>query len=191
MNMRILSSPFRFSSLAVLAFGASFVSAQGFSIAAGNVVLSGSAASTQYTVTGIPITGTVMINCTNATPIDPPIKTPYCNPGLPPHAIQVVAGQTLTGVIQFYASPVPLPASFVFWPVALLLGLTLRKRRRWMLLSTTINALVVAMAISGCGGNSNGLPPGTYPFTVSAVNSAASGQGPSYLAQTTVTVKVP
>jgi hypothetical protein len=72
-----------------------------FSIAATNVTMPASGnGSTQYTVSGIPITGTLTVSCQYSGPATE-ANLPTCTYG-PVHAPeQVKAGQTLTGTILF------------------------------------------------------------------------------------------
>ena len=73
----------------------------------------------------------------------------------------------------------------------IMIGFAALRRRRW-LTAITFAAIAAGLApLSSCGGTSSGMTLGTYQFTVSAVNNPAAGGSTSYLAQTTVTVKVP
>jgi hypothetical protein len=184
MIVRILSG-----SLALLLLAVFPASGQTFAITATNVVMPRTGSGTsQYTVSNVPETGTLTISCTNAAPIDPSTKVPFCYAG-PPHAIPVVAGQTVTGTISFYPYPVPLPATATM-AAALMIGVVMRRKRRWLVAVIISAALAGTMALSGCGGSSNGMTPGTYQFTVSAVNAPAVGTGPDELSTTVVSVKV-
>lgn len=190
MNARFPSGPSWFLLLALFAFTSSVAAAQAFSITAANVTMppSGSANS-QYTINNIPVAGTILIGCVHTSPISPGVKAPVCYTGLP-HATPVVAGQTLTGAIQFMPFAVPLPGILLI-PITLLTAVTLRRHPPRKLATLAIVSLVAANALGACGGNSSGLTPGNYQFTVSASNNPAAGEGPSYTTQTTVTVKVP
>jgi hypothetical protein len=155
-----------------------------FAITATNVTMpsTGNGLS-QYTVTGIPGTGTIGIVCQySGTATE--AKLPIC-PMTPPVAFQVVAGQTLTGPIAFYpyGAAIPaglrraphrsgyLPATGLALAGALMLGFGLRRRAwRWLTLTILAAGTLAGLAgISACGSNSgNGMTPGTYPYTVSA-----------------------
>lgn len=182
MNLRILSGTLTLLTLAVYP-----ASGQTYAITASNVVMSTTGTATsRYTVASVPLTGTLTISCTNAGTMETSMRVPICYTG-PPHAVQVVAGQTVTGAVSFYPYPVPQPAIAIIG-AGLLVGLMMR-RRRWLTAVVLAAALAGSTALSGCGGSSSGLAPGTYQFTVTAVN-APAGTGSPSLVTTVVSVKV-
>ena len=165
-----------------------------FAITAANATLSmNGTGSSQFLVTGIPMTGTMTIQCAFMGSTAIALKVPVC-PMTPPVAYPVNAGGTLNGVITFYPPGGPIPASA---PVAgaalagvLLLGLSFRRKgRSWLALVMLCVAFLAG--ISACGGSSNGMPPGTYPYRITAsnVNPLTNMTGQSV--STTINVTVP
>ena len=72
----------------------------------------------------------------------------------------------------------------------LLLGLGFRRRgRSWLALAVLCVAFLAGM--TACGGSSNGMTPGTYPYTITAVNNATSTTPLSVMVNTTINVTVP
>jgi len=177
--------------------------APAFTIAATNVTMPMTGpGSTQYTVTAIPLTGTVYVSC-QYTGTETGLKLPDCNYG-PPHApTSVTAGQTVQGTILFYPYGPAVPAGLRRTRTAPWAGLTLavalfycmglrRRARGWLALSLLAAATFAGLAgITSCGGNPNAMTPGTYQFTISADNesdgNAPLGQG----VNTTISVTVP
>jgi hypothetical protein len=175
-----------------------------FAVTATNVTMPSTGnGSSQYTVTAIPSTGTLVVTCQYAGATTT-AKIPNCSYG-PLVAIPVTAGQTVTGTVYFYPynSVVPLgqhrtrpgtshvPAGGLALAGALLLGLGFRRRGwRWLSLCVFAAGALSVAGITACG-NSNGMTPGTYPYTISADNEANPmtplGQGVS----TTIYVTVP
>jgi Ni,Fe-hydrogenase I small subunit len=177
-----------------------------FAITATNVTMptTGNGVS-QFEITGIPGDGTLGMSCRySGTEIV--VKIPVC-PMTPPVLYTVTAGQTLTGSIAFYPYGAPIPASLHKMPhrschlpadaLALagvsMLGFGLRRRaRRWLASALiAVGTLAVTAGINACGGNSNAMTTGTYPYTIAA-NWTASG--PAILssqANTTINVTVP
>lgn len=166
-----------------------------FAITATSVTMSPSSNPvSQFTVTGIPLTGTLTIGCAFSGAASMASKAPIC-PMTPPRApYQVNAGGTVQGVIAFYPPGGPIPASA---PVAgaalaavLLLGLGFRRRSRsWLALVVLCVAFLAGM--TACGGSSNGMTPGMYPYTITAVNNATSTTPLSVMVNTTINVTVP
>jgi hypothetical protein len=174
--------------------------AAGFAIAATNVTMpsSGDGVS-QFTITSIPLTGTIALSCGySGTLIG--AKLPVC-PMTPPVAFQVNANGTLTGGIDFYPYGVAVPAglrmgrgraSGLALAGVLMVGLGFRRRRWGRLMALMLMSVACVAGFSACGVSvSNGMTPGTYPYTISAVNEPASGAAPAQLATTTITVTVP
>jgi hypothetical protein len=160
--------------------------AQAYSISATPVNgASGATEQVQYTVSNIPIAGTLTVNCqySGSSTFQEQAKLPVCGVG-PLVGFTVSAGQTLSGTIGLTPWGAPLPASFkgrrgkrsaegaAGWMLAgaLLLGLGLRRRtRRWQTLAGMAAAgLLISFGVSACGGSSNGPMPGVYVYTVTA-----------------------
>lgn len=153
-----------------------------------------------YTVTAIPLTGTLAISCQYSGPATT-AKIPLCFQATAP--APVTAGQTVKGAIGLFPPNGPLPASLhrtnhAPWAGLALAGMLIagaglrRTARSWLALILIAGALLAGLAaISACGGSTNGMTPGTYQYTISADNEANPmtplGQGVS----TTVTVTVP
>jgi hypothetical protein len=186
--------------------GTSALAATPFAITATNVTMPSTGnGSSQYTVTGIPGTGTMAFGCQySGTATE--AKIPIC-PMTPPVLYQVVAGQTLTGTVSFYPYGVAIPAALRKAPHrsghlpaaglalagALLLGFGFpRRASRWLVLSIlAVGAFAGLVGISTCGGSGNGMTPGTYPYIISA---QWESSGPAILGNqttTTITVTVP
>jgi hypothetical protein len=166
-----------------------------FAITATSVTMSpGSNPVSQFTVTGIPMTGTLTIGCAFSGAASMASKAPIC-PMTPPRApYQVNAGGTVQGAIAFYPPGGPIPAAA---PVAgaalagvLLLGLGFRRRGRTPLVLVALCVALLA-GMTACGGSSNGMTPGTYPFTISASNESGSTTPLGQLVSTTINITVP
>jgi hypothetical protein len=158
--------------------------------------LSGSGSS-QYTVSGIPMTGDLTVTCQYAsTPTE--ARIPDCSYG-PLVEIPVTAGQKVTGSITFYpyGAAVPLtqrrmghaPAAGLALSGGLLLGLSLR-RRAWRRLGLAMLALGVLAGVSGCVANPSTMTPGSYQYTITAANGNPLN-GLVAGASTTISVTVP
>lgn len=178
--------------------------ASAYTIAATNVTMPMSGpGSTQYTVTAIPMTGTLYVSCQYAG-TGTGLKIPDCNYGPVRAPTPVNAGQTVKGTIFFYpygpAVPVGLhrsghaPWAGLALGGALLLGFFGRRRRTRNLLALAVLAVGTIAGLAGitaCGGNPNAMTPGTYQYTLTADNEASGntplGQGVS----TTILVTVP
>ncbi|HEV2214036.1 MAG TPA: hypothetical protein VGR64_02025 [Terracidiphilus sp.] len=187
----------------ILGFSCVRAQAAGFAITATNVSMPMSGlGSSQYTVTSIPLTGTLTVTCQFAGAATQ-ARIPTCSYG-PIMATPVNAGQTVTGTVYFYpyGSVVPLglrqtgkaSAAGLAIAGALLFCLGLRRRARgWLaLMVVAVGSLAGLAGICACGGSvSNGMTPGSYPYTISAVNEPASGAAPAQLASTTINVTVP
>jgi hypothetical protein len=157
---------------------------------------------TQYTVTGIPMTGTLSVTCQYAgTETD--LKIPICTYG-PVHSLApVTAGQMVTGTISFYPYGSAIPAGMHRPRRSLVGGLALmgalcagfawrRRARRWFTVMVAATALVGLAAVNACaGGSLSSTTPATYQYTISADNESS---GPTLLGQgvsTTISVTVP
>jgi hypothetical protein len=176
-----------------------------FTITASNVTMPSSGNGySQYSVTNIPVTGTMSIS-TSYAGTETQAKMPTCA-NTPPVVYQVKAGGTLSGTIACYPYGAGIPASLpqgrrssraaaagLAFAGALLFGLGLRRRMRCWLVMTVLAAGTLAglAGIGACGGSSNGMTPGTYPYTFMATNSPTSGLGPVWEATTTINVTVP
>jgi hypothetical protein len=179
-----------------------------FTLAASNVTMSsntssgtGSSSFTLASVNGY--AGTVGINCSAPTP-PAGVKVPVCDFGGPayPYIETLAANQTATGTIAFRNSlpacnpcPVSLPrprnhglAPDLALAGALLFGFGLRRRAvRWFTaILLALGAFTVLAGISACGGNSNAVTPGTYAYTITALD-MSSGQ----FTTTSINVTVP
>ncbi len=162
-----------------------------YAITATNVVMSASGVGlSQFTVTAIPVTGTLTVSC-NYMGSSMMAKVPVC-PMTPPVAYTVTAGGTMTGTIRFSsptgAMPASKPVSGAALAAVLLLGL---RRRRRFLAGLMVLLATGLVGITACGGSSNAMTPGTYPYSIAAVNSPAAGLGPSVATSTTIQVTVP
>ncbi len=166
-----------------------------FAIAATDVTMtrSGTAIS-QFTITGIPLDGTIYLRCAYAGNTAMEKMVPIC-PMTPPRLYTVTAGGTLQGPITFYpptnvAIPASAPVAGAALAAVLLLGLGFRRRCRGCL---ALLALCVAClaGMTACGGSNNGMTPGTYPYTITAVNNATSTTPLSVMVNTTINVTVP
>jgi hypothetical protein len=171
-----------------------------FTIAASNVTMPASGnGSSQYTVSQIPLTGFMNVNCAYSGPTTD-AKIPTCSYG-PIHVQSVTAGQTVTGTMLFYPYGVAVPLSTPHSRHApaglalaggLLLGFGLwRRPRRWLQLAVlSVAALAALASLSACTGSFNNMTPGTYQYTLTAedgatVNNLVAG------ATTTIDVTVP
>jgi hypothetical protein len=202
----------------LLAFTAAYsgrnalASAPSFTITATNVTMSSNAASgtgsTSITLTSVNgYAGTVGIICSGPTESGAS-NLPICNLGGPAYVAfeTLTANQTASGTVAFYNShppcnpcPVNLPRRAGHrLPVGLALAGALvfgfgfqRKAPRWLvLILVTVGSLAGLAGISACGGNSanNVVTPGTYTYTLSAVD---MNTPPSASVTTSVTVTVP
>lgn len=167
-----------------------------FNITASDVTMphSGAAAS-QFVITGIPVTGTIVLSCGYSGSLALG-GLPIC-PMTPPRAYSVTGGGTLQGSISFYPPGYAIPASEPVTGVALggallcLFGF-MRRRRDWMRAMFLSLAGFAAMStFSACASPGNAMPKGTFPYTITAVNNPAAGNGPAYQATTIVKVTVP
>ena len=155
-------------------------------------------------------TGTVTVNCvaptvpagvrvpycvipTNATNCNPPPAPPLAPP--PPNVCTLTANQVFTGSFSLVGNTATVPAGFgvshnpaiaIFFIVALLSGLTLRRRSaRRLTLPLFLVVLAGLSCTTGCGNVPSGFTPGTYTYVVSATQSPV----PLYLgANATVTI---
>lgn len=170
--------------------------------------------SSEFTLSGIPGNGTVVIGCVYSGPISTlsTDKIPFCVSGasgaaVPVQEIPVTAGETLTGTVTFYpfgtviplamnrapSRSGPLPAAGLALAGALMLGFGLRRgRRRWLALAViAVGALAGVSAISGCGGLSNAMTPGSYQYTITAAYQDTGTPVLSAILNTNVEVTVP
>jgi hypothetical protein len=163
--------------------------------------------SSLYTVTAIPLAGTLAVTCQYSGPATK-ANIPDCGYG-PVELIPVTEGQTVTGTIYFYPFGVAVPAERrksvapglgLASAGALILGLGLRRRsRRWLaLLLLTAGSLAGMTAITACVGGSmgetSGPPPGTpgtYQYTVTAANESGGTAPLGQAVSTTISVTVP
>lgn len=195
-----------FGCVLALAFGITCFEAKAaapFTITASDVAMPSSGNGySQYSVTNIPITGTMSIS-TSYAGTETGARMPTCA-NTPPVVYQVKAGGTLSGTIACYPYGAGLPAGLpqgrpsgraaagLALAGALLFGFGLRCRlRRWLALTVLAAGTLAGLAgIGACGGSSNGMTPGTYPYTISAVNGNPL-TGLVVEASTTIEVTVP
>ena len=196
-------------SLAVLFAFLSFTAATragaatSFAIAATNVTMPPSGNGTSsFTVTGIPLTGSLIMSCQYSGPTTN-AKIPYCGGG-PVVAIPVNEGQTQTGTVTFYpwSSVVPFDkrqtsrngssTAIMSLAGALLFGIGFRHRFRGHLsaLLFAVCAFAILPVISACG-KGNGMTPGTYTYTITASNEPSVTSPPAQVVSTTIDVTVP
>lgn len=171
-----------------------------YAITASNVTMpSNGNGQTQFTVTGIPSTGTLVMSCSYSGP-QTTAKLPLCAGG-PVFEFQVTAGQTVKGTIAFapYSNVVPAsrqrrhgPEGPLAWAGLLVVLVGLRRRLRAGIFRTLLLAVALAgvAGMAACGGNSNATTPGTYAYTITADNEGNPteplGQGVSTTIQVTV-----
>jgi hypothetical protein len=171
-----------------------------FAISATDVTMpSSGTGSTKYTVTEIPMTGTLNVSCQYAGSVKD-AKVPTCTYGPLHSPVPVNAGQTLTGTIDFYpyGSAIPLDphrsgraaAAGLALAGALMLGFGLRRgTRRWLaLLLLTFGSMAGMMGISACAGPGT---PGTYQYTLTADNESGGLTPLGAAVTTTINVTVP
>jgi membrane-associated phospholipid phosphatase len=190
-------------SISVFSVGA-LASTPEFAITATNVTVpaNGSRGFSQYTVTAIPMNGTLAVSC-EYVGMGPGLDAPICNYGPVAAPMQVDAGQAVTGMIGFLPAGSAVPvrlrrnghaAGGLALAGVLLLGFGLRRRvRRWLTLVLIIaGSLSVVAGISSCSASGSIYgTPGTYQYTIAADNESGGvaplGQGTT----TTIYVTVP
>jgi len=178
-----------------------------FAVTAANVVLASNigGGSSAYTVSGIPMTGGLVVTCAYAGPVTT-AKLPVCGMG-PIAQIPVTAGQTLTGTVPIvpYGTPVPAndsaratssPSLALLLGGACLLGLGLRRTGRSRLSAAVLaaGATAIVLTAGACGGSSGNpfaMTPGTYAYTLTASNSSNAVTPLAQSVSTTLTVTVP
>jgi len=184
-------------------------SSPSFTLTTGNVTVSTSGtASIPFTLTSVNgYIGTIVINCVAPTVpagvsipdcIVPP-NAVNCNPTadnpLPPNICNLKANQAFTSNFSLIGNTTVVPAGFsashnpalaIFFILALLSGLTLRRHSaRRLTLPLCLAALAALSCATGCGSAPHGFTPGTYTYVVSATQSPV----PLYLgANATVTI---
>lgn len=157
----------------------------------------------QFSVTNIPSDGTIVIGCVYSGPATA-AKLPICSGG-PVVQISVTGGQTYSGIVAFKPWGTPIPVSLRRTPRhsnrfplggmalagALLAGFGLRRRARWFARAVAAVAVFSVLAgLSACGGNTNGMTPGAYQYTISS--SYTPGQTTvAELSTTNITVTIP
>lgn len=149
-----------------------------FTISAGSVSItptgSGAIPFTLTSVNGY--TGSIVIGCQPPT-VAAGVHIPVCGGG-PVRLYSLTADQVLTGTITLFAFGAPMPAGFglgghplatLLLVIALLSGLTLRRRSaRWLTLSLVFAAVIPFSSILGCGSTPQGFTPGSYNYTITA-----------------------
>jgi hypothetical protein len=159
---------------------------------------SGATESLQFTVSNIPMAGTMTVNCqySGSSTFQEQAKLPVCGVG-PVFAYTVSEGESISGTIGLAPWGTPVPASLkdrrgvrgasaLALAGVLLLGLGLRRKtKRWLtLVGMAAAGLAFSLGVSACGGNSNGPMPGVYAYTVTA---AVESSGVAPLGQQTGT----
>jgi hypothetical protein len=158
-----------------------------FTITATDVTMSSSGSSgsgsTTFTLTSINgYAGTVGLNCSPAT-LPAGVKVPICGGGGPALTYSLTANQVVTGIIGLINSCSPclvrLPhrRSRGLTPGLALAGALLlrfgfrRRAARWLTIALLAVGLLAGLAgISACGGNSSGVTPGNYAYTITATD---------------------
>jgi hypothetical protein len=152
-----------------------------FTITTSNVSLSPTGTgSIPYTLTSVNgYIGTVVLNC--GAPVVPAgVRIPYCG-SAPVVSYTLTANQVVTGNFPLYGNVVTLPGGLIashnpmlaiFFIVALLSGLTLRRHTaRRLTLPLFLAVLAALCCTTGCGNIPQGFTPGTYTYVVSATQS--------------------
>jgi len=208
MRVNLLSSALSTALIVLCGLAAGSLRALGateFQVAATNVTMPATGmGSSQYTVTGIPISGNLIVSCQYSGPATE-AKFPTCSYG-PSELEQVTAGETVKGTVSFYPHGSAVPAHFAVpgskhgnLPLGglglagvLLVGLGLRRRARgWLALSLlAVGGLAGLAGLSACSGGGNGMTPGTYQYTITAGN-GASVNNLLEAAKTNISVIVP
>lgn len=173
--------------LFVLSFGVYCAQARAatpsFNISATSVTMSSSGSSgtgsSTFKLTSVNgYSGTVGITCY---PSSEPAgaKLPYCG-GSAMVGHSLTANAQVTGSLPFFNVPVPEPVSMplhrsrtagLALAGALLLGLGFGRRfPRWLLLVLFAVAFTGLTAMTGCGGSKSVVTPGTYTYTVQALD---------------------
>lgn len=188
--MNLQKSIVTFSSMLVLSFGFFGTQARAatpsFTISATNATMSSSGSSgtgsSTFTLTSFNgYSGTIGITCY---PTSEPAgaKMPYCG-GSAMLGHSLTANAMVTGSLPFFNVPVPEPVSIpvrrskagpagLALAAMLLLGLGFRKRVSRLLLIVLLAAGAFAGLgiLGGCGGSNSVVTPGTYSYTVKAVD---------------------
>ena len=158
-----------------------------FTIATGN-----GTGSIPYTLTSVSgYTGTVIVRC-QAPTVAAGVNIPYCvvpsnaancNPTIsnppPANICTLAANQVFTSSFSLVGNSVSAgfvashnPALAIFFIVALLSGLTLRRHTaRRLTLPLMIAMLAALSCATGCGNHPQGFTPGTYTYVISATQS--------------------
>lgn len=121
-------------------------------------------------------TGSLVVSCSPPAVL-PTVKIPTCGGG-PIALYNLTPDRVINGTIELfpYGAPIPVAVSPVKNPflaclltLALLAGLTLRRRSaRRLTLPLVLAALIPLSPMLGCGSSPRGFTPGTYTYVVSA-----------------------
>jgi hypothetical protein len=206
--MRIFCRRIGFGSFVALLLallgGRALMAAVPYAITATNVTMpnGGGMAITHYTVSGIPLDGTLAVNCAYSGPTTT-AHLPTCVYGPLTAPAPVMVGQTVTGSINFYpygsAVPVTAQRTKPVWPAGgilaagLLIGFGFRRKMPHWLAAVVLAVAGVAeaAAVTGCAGGGNGMTPGTYAYTLTASNEATPNTPLGVAATTTIHVTIP
>lgn len=168
---------------------------------------SGGTGTIQWTVSGIPFNGELIVGCQYAgsSTYQAQAQLPVCGAGPIAAGITVTAGQTVKGTISMtpWGTPTPIhlrtrPAPSRYRAITGLalagvfaLGLGIRRRRRGLFaFLIALSALAAASGSLACGGNSRGPVPGIYPYTVTATDNSTSPAILTAATSTSVSVTV-
>lgn len=153
----------------ILVSSPAHAAAPNFSISATSVTMpSSGSGSIPFTLTSVNgYVGSIVVQCSD---VNAPTgaKIPYCGAGLL-HAYDLAANTVVKDNLTLAPYGAPIPAGLAGG--ALLLGFGLRRRRksRWATLALAlVGTLFCLGGAVGCGGNPNGMTPGTYTYTVTA-----------------------
>jgi len=157
-----------------------------FTVSATNVTMSSSNSSgkgsSSFTLTPLNgYYGTVGVSCY---PTSQPVgaRLPYCGGGTPPVGYTMNPSAVVTGSLPLFNIPVPepvnlpvrrsrsVPAGLALAAMLIVFGFRNRPSRWLVLVLFPASALAGLATISGCGGSSSVVTPGTYSYTVKAVD---------------------
>jgi hypothetical protein len=211
--MQTRSLPVLFASFLAIISGLGSGHAQSatpsFTVSAGNATMpvSGTGA-IPFRLTSVDgFAGAVYVSCG---PANPPTGSilPQCNYtgspiATPPYTLS--ANGTVTGSLNLVAHippcPNPCPVKLPLRPhhrgavnlalAGALLGFGSRRRVRRLRVALLVAGILAGLAGVACGGNSNTLTPGTFAYTVSAMQAGTTTSPTPIIVSTTINVTVP